>query len=149
MRCSTLLALSLVLIMANCSGSREYPGEKSSNPVQTTSSGLSYIDLVTGSGEEAQAGDRVTVHYTGYLMSGKKFDSSVDRNEPFAFLLGAGQVIRGWEEGVASMRVGGKRKLIIPPSQAYGERGAGGVIPPNAELVFDVELLKVQKGGAQ
>jgi FKBP-type peptidyl-prolyl cis-trans isomerase len=101
-------------------------------------------DLVVGNGATAQAGQSVVVHYTGWLTSGQKFDSSVDRNDPFDFRLGAGQVIPGWDQGVAGMQVGGKRKLTIPPSLAYGSRGAGGVIPPNATLVFEVELLAVR-----
>ena len=101
-------------------------------------------DLKRGSGAEAINGKQVTVHYTGTLAAdGKKFDSSLDRGQPFKFALGAGQVIRGWELGVAGMKVGGKRKLTIPAALGYGERGAGGVIPPNATLVFDVELLEV------
>ena len=107
----------------------------------TTESGLKYEDLVQGDGAEATAGKRVSVHYTGWLTDGSKFDSSVDRNSPFQFSLGAGMVIRGWDEGVQGMKIGGKRKLTIPPQLGYGERGAGGVIPPNATLVFEVELL--------
>ena len=110
-------------------------------------SGLKYTDSVVGTGATATKGHRVSVHYTGWLddhgKKGKKFDSSVDRGEPFAFSLGAQQVIRGWDEGVAGMKVGGKRTLTIPPELGYGARGAGGVIPPNATLIFDVELLKV------
>ncbi len=101
-------------------------------------------DLTVGSGDEAVAGKTVIVHYTGWLTNGSKFDSSKDRNDPFDFRLGAGQVIRGWDQGVAGMKVGGKRKLTIPPEMAYGSRGAGGVIPPNATLVFEVELLAVK-----
>ncbi|MDP2433317.1 MAG: FKBP-type peptidyl-prolyl cis-trans isomerase [Pseudomonadota bacterium] len=100
-------------------------------------------DLSVGEGTEAVAGKQVTVHYTGWLTNGTKFDSSLDRGEPFDFPLGRGHVIRGWDEGVAGMKVGGKRKLTIPPEMGYGARGAGGVIPPNATLVFDVELLAV------
>ncbi|QYZ66624.1 MAG: peptidylprolyl isomerase [Gammaproteobacteria bacterium (ex Lamellibrachia satsuma)] len=108
-----------------------------------TDSGLKYDDLVEGDGEVAAAGQTVSVHYTGWLTDGSKFDSSVDRNEPFSFSLGRGMVIRGWDEGVAGMKVGGKRKLTIPAQLGYGAAGAGGVIPPNATLVFDVELLSV------
>ena len=108
-----------------------------------TPSGLNIEDLVLGEGAVAAAGQNVTVHYTGRLINGSKFDSSKDRNDPFAFHLGAGQVIRGWDEGVQGMLVGGKRKLTIPPELGYGARGAGGVIPPNATLVFEVELLGV------
>jgi len=112
--------------------------------VITTRSGLKYIDEVEGTGATAKAGDRVTVHYTGKLKDGKKFDSSVDINKPFDFALGAGEVIKGWDEGVAGMKVGGKRKLIIPSDLAYGPNGRPPVIPPNAELHFDVELLKIR-----
>lgn len=109
----------------------------------TTPSGLIYDDVMVGSGEEATRGQTVSVHYTGWLTDGTKFDSSKDRNEPFEFPLGAGYVIRGWDEGVQGMRVGGVRKLTIPPELGYGARGAGGVIPPNATLVFEVELLEI------
>ena len=111
----------------------------------TTTSGLQYWTIVEGKGATAVAGKDVKVHYTGWLTDGKKFDSSVDRGEPFIFPLGAGRVIRGWDEGVAGMKVGGKRQLRIPPELGYGARGAGGVIPPNATLIFDVELLDVGK----
>jgi len=100
-------------------------------------------DFIVGTGPEAKAGDNVSVHYTGTLTDGTKFDSSVDRGQPFSFPLGKGRVIRGWDVGVAGMKVGGKRKLIIPPDEGYGAGGAGGVIPPNATLVFEVELLKI------
>jgi FKBP-type peptidyl-prolyl cis-trans isomerase len=106
-----------------------------------TSSGLQYADLVVGQGREAHAGETVTVHYTGTLLDGTKFDSSKDRDRPFSFRLGAGQVIKGWDEGVAGMKIGGTRKLVIPPQLGYGARGAGSVIPPNAVLIFIVELL--------
>lgn len=107
----------------------------------TTESGLIIEDTTPGTGSEAAAGQVVSVHYTGWLTDGRKFDSSKDRNQPFSFHLGAGQVIRGWDEGVAGMKEGGVRKLTIPPQLGYGARGAGGVIPPNATLVFEVELL--------
>ncbi len=108
-----------------------------------TDSGLKYEDLVEGDGAEAQAGQKVSVHYTGWLTDGTQFDSSVARNDPFQFALGKGMVIRGWDEGVTGMKVGGKRKLTIPPQLGYGAQGAGGVIPPNATLVFEVELLDI------
>ena len=104
---------------------------------------LTIEDTVIGTGEEAKAGQSVTVHYTGMFPDGRKFDSSLDRRDPFVFMLGAGMVIKGWDDGVQGMKVGGKRKLTVPPHMGYGERGAGGVIPPNATLVFEVELLSV------
>jgi FKBP-type peptidyl-prolyl cis-trans isomerase FkpA len=110
----------------------------------TTPSGLQYDDLLIGQGAAAQAGQFVTVHYTGWLTNGRKFDSSLDRGDPFSFHLGQGQVIAGWDEGVQGMQIGGKRKLTIPPDLGYGRYGAGGVIPPDATLVFEVELLGVQ-----
>lgn len=109
-----------------------------------TASGLVFEELTVGEGTTAKAGDRVSVHYTGWLTNGNKFDSSKDRRQPFDFPLGAGHVIAGWDEGVQGMKVGGVRKLTIPPQLGYGERGAGGVIPPNSTLVFEVELLAVR-----
>lgn len=111
----------------------------------TTASGLKYVDVVVGKGASPAPGKMVKVHYTGTLENGKKFDSSVDRKEPFSFTIGVGQVIRGWDEGVMTMKVGGKRKLIIPSELGYGRRGAGSDIPPNSTLLFDVELLDVAK----
>jgi FKBP-type peptidyl-prolyl cis-trans isomerase len=129
-------------VKADTTGAKVKPAE----PI-TTKSGLKYTDVAVGKGQEAKAGDMVEVHYTGWLYEngkkGTKFDSSRDRNQPFKFLLGAHQVITGWDEGVAGMKIGGKRELIIPPALAYGSRGAGGVIPANATLWFDVELLAV------
>ncbi len=112
--------------------------------IVTTPSGLQYEEVVEGQGPQLKPGDTVVVHYTGWLTNGKKFDSSHDRGQPFEFTVGQGQVIKGWDEGVGSMKVGGKRKLTIPPDLAYGARGAGGVIPPNAVLIFDVELLRIK-----
>ncbi|HYW08959.1 MAG TPA: FKBP-type peptidyl-prolyl cis-trans isomerase [Longimicrobium sp.] len=116
----------------------------SDEAMTTTPSGLQYLDEVVGDGKEARSGDLVSVHYTGTLTDGKKFDSSRDRNKPFEFPLGAGTVIRGWDEGVAGMKVGGKRRLVIPADLGYGSRGAGHVIPPNSTLVFDVELIGIR-----
>ena len=140
---ATLIALiltSMVPMVSDDSASAQ-PAAK---PV-TTSSGLQMIDTKVGTGASPRTNQTAVVHYTGWLyengVKGKKFDSSVDRNEPFEFPVGAGRVIRGWDEGVASMKVGGKRTLIVPPQLGYGARGAGGAIPPNATLIFDVELL--------
>jgi FKBP-type peptidyl-prolyl cis-trans isomerase FkpA len=142
------LILLAVVVAAGChrGGSK---GFSASLGVDTTKmakapSGLWYSDLAPGKGDSAVAGRTVTVHYTGWLPDGTKFDSSRDRGEPFAFTLGAGQVISGWDEGVKGMKVGGRRKLVLPPPLAYGEAGAPPAIPPNATLVFDVEVLKVE-----
>jgi FKBP-type peptidyl-prolyl cis-trans isomerase len=124
-------------------GSTAAPTKVTGKPTQTVS-GLEYWDIKVGTGPTAVKGQTVKVHYTGWLTTGKKFDSSVDRGEPFTFSLGAGQVIKGWDEGVAGMKVGGKRQLRIPPEIGYGSQGAGGVIPGNATLIFDVELLGVR-----
>lgn len=123
--------------------SGEQQGAAPSGLVRTPS-GLQYLDEVVGTGPTPQPGQTVVVHYRGWLDNGTEFDSSYSRGQPFEFVLGAGQVIRGWEEGIATMRVGGKRRLIIPPELAYGASGAGGVIPPNARLTFEVELLGVR-----
>ncbi len=137
-----LAALALAVPMAMAQTDTSAPSPVSGKG-KTTSSGLTYWDIAVGSGATATKGKTVTVHYTGWLSNGKKFDSSVDKGRPFQFALGAGQVIAGWDEGVAGMKVGGKRQLKIPPQLGYGARGAGGVIPPNATLIFDVELLGV------
>jgi peptidylprolyl isomerase len=122
-------------------------GEKASTMaenMETTPSGLQYVDTKVGTGASPQKGQQAVVHYTGWLVDGKKFDSSKDRGQPFTFAVGRGEVIKGWDEGVATMKVGGTRKLVIPPDLAYGARGAGGVIPPNATLTFEVELLEIR-----
>ena len=137
---STLLLL-LGLTAFTFAEEKKMSSNEAAGRVVTTESGLQYIDLVVGTGRQAELGDTATVHYTGWLADGKKFDSSVDRKEPFSFRVGAGQVIKGWDEGVGTMKAGGKRKLTIPPQLGYGARGAGSVIPPNATLTFDVELL--------
>jgi peptidylprolyl isomerase len=138
-----LLALAVILVTTTT-----LAAEPTKSPAQekvvTTASGLKYVDLKVGEGAEAKSGKNVMVNYVGTLADGTKFDSSYDRREPFPFKIGAGQVILGWEEGVVGMKVGGKRKLIIPPALAYGEPGAPPRIPPNATLVFEVELLAVQ-----
>src|SRR5438034_2712711 len=141
----SLLAIAgLCLSQLGC-GEDKPTGKAGNTDKGGTTAALKIEDLKEGTGPAVRAGDTVEVHYTGWLKDGKKFDSSLDRNEPFSFELGAGKVIKGWDEGVAGMKVGGKRKLIIPPELGYGARGAGGVIPPNAELTFEVELLKVKK----
>ena len=142
--CAVLVVIAIAVMSLAAVSERSFA--QTPKPV-TTPSGLSYIDTKAGTGA-AGAGKTATVHYTGWLYNngtkGAKFDSSVDRNEPFSFPVGAGRVIKGWDEGVASMKVGGKRTLIVPPQLGYGARGAGGVIPPNATLMFDVELLAVR-----
>lgn len=119
-------------------------GAMSAEKPEITASGLRITDLVVGTGAEASSGQTVVVHYRGTLEDGRQFDASYDRGTPFSFPLGAGRVIKGWDEGVQGMKVGGKRKLVIPPDLGYGTRGAGGVIPPNATLIFEVELLEVK-----
>ena len=141
-----LLGLGLALGTAVQAGPQDKDKEKEKEKkVITTKSGLKYSDEKEGTGEEAKKGDTVQVHYTGWLKDGTKFDSSKDRGRPFSFVLGAGKVIKGWDEGVAGMKAGGKRKLIIPSDLAYGKRGFPPVIPADAELTFEVELLKVAK----
>jgi len=145
-----LFALFLIFaVLAIASGRAQTDNTsptKVTGKAKKTSSGLEYWDITVGTGTTATSGKTVKVHYTGWLTDGKKFDSSVDRGQPFTFALGGGQVIKGWDEGVAGMKVGGKRQLRIPPDLGYGARGAGGgVIPPNAILIFDVELLDVAK----
>jgi FKBP-type peptidyl-prolyl cis-trans isomerase len=140
---STCVLIALTLILGG-EGTMAATENNSSSQEVITSSGLKYVDQVLGTGDVAVAGKTTTVHYTGWLENGKKFDSSVDRGQPFSFPLGGGRVIRGWDEGVEGMKVGGKRKLTIPSDLGYGSRGAGGVIPPNATLIFDVELLGVK-----
>lgn len=163
---SVLVAATMLALLAGCQGREEPPpaetqGETAAEPaatetpgptevpadaeVVTTESGLRYVDLVVGNGAAPEPGQIAVVNYTGWLTDGTKFDSSYDRGQPFTFPVGRGRVIKGWDEGVASMKVGGKRKLMIPPDLGYGEEGAGGgLIPPNAELVFEVELLDVR-----
>jgi len=138
--------LASAAIFSYASWKRNQPSEITQiqgENMTTTESGLAYEEIVVGEGPQAQAGDTVSVHYTGWLEDETKFDSSKDRNQPFEFQLGAGMVIKGWDEGVAGMQVGGTRKLIIPSELGYGSRGAGGVIPPNATLIFEVELLAI------
>jgi FKBP-type peptidyl-prolyl cis-trans isomerase len=138
------LLLLAGLVVVALTGPRTTAGDDKGGKTVTTDSGLMYQDLKEGTGEAAKKGDTVEVHYTGWLKDGTKFDSSLDRGQPFSFQLGAGRVIKGWDEGVAGMKAGGKRKLIIPPDLAYGKKGAGGVIPADAELTFEVELLKIK-----
>ena len=147
MRCvlSTVGAFLAILSVATIvSAGQQTTGKQHSEKMIATPSGLKYIDLVVGDGRTAELGDTAIVHYTGWLENGMKFDSSLDRNEPFSFRIGSGMVIKGWDEGVGSMKKGGKRKLIIPPHLGYGARGAGNIIPPNATLMFEVELLDLR-----
>ena len=137
----TLFAMATETIQADASA---LGGPMTVDKPQITDSGLQYTDLEVGTGAEASAGQTVVVHYRGTLEDGSQFDASYDRGQPFSFPLGAGRVIKGWDEGVQGMKVGGKRKLVIPPDLGYGARGAGGVIPPNATLIFEVELLEVK-----
>lgn len=132
--CFTLLAGP---ILTGCSEEKKNTGEI------TTPSGLRYTDLALGTGESPKFGEKVTIHYTGFLMDGKKFDSSKDRYQPYSFIVGSGTTLGGWEEGVLTMKVGGKRKLIVPSGLAYGERGVQGAVPPNATVVFEIDLLSI------
>jgi peptidylprolyl isomerase len=148
------IMMTAVLLTAGCVKHQQAAKSETAAPAnptatlsggaKTTASGLQYTDKVVGTGDQPVPGQTCKMHYTGWLTNGTKFDSSLDRNEPFEFTLGVGQVIKGWDEGVGTMRVGGKRKLVIPPELGYGAKGAGGVIPPNATLIFDVELLGVR-----
>ena len=142
-RIGLLVILGMAMTTSGDAQNNASPTKVNGKPV-TTTSGLQYWDIAAGTGATAVAGKNVSVHYTGWLTDGKKFDSSLDRGQPFVFPLGGGRVIKGWDEGVAGMKVGGKRQLRIPPELGYGARGAGGVIPPNATLIFDVELLDVK-----
>jgi peptidylprolyl isomerase len=153
MKRSAIVAATCAILALGCNRGTDTPagstapGEKATTMaenMETTPSGLQYVDTKEGTGASPKAGQTAVVHYTGWLVDGKKFDSSKDRGQPFSFAVGRGQVIKGWDEGVATMKVGGTRKLVIPPDLAYGARGAGGVIPPNATLTFEVELLEVR-----
>lgn len=143
-----LLLTASLLVAQTSTQKRSAPNTnaptKVTGPGVTTASGLQYWDIKVGTGQEAKDGDHVKVHYTGWLTSGKKFDSSVDAHQPFELTLGKGEVIKGWDEGIAGMKVGGKRQLRIPPDLAYGAKGYPGVIPPNATLIFDVQLLAIK-----
>ena len=148
---AALLAAAFPFLISACADPQNGKADQTAPAAQaeggetvTTSTGLKYVDLKVGEGPEAAPGQTVEVHYTGWLENGTKFDSSLDRQEPFTFRLGAGEVIDGWDQGVAGMKVGGKRKLTIPPDLGYGDQGAGGAIPPGATLIFEVELLGVQ-----
>lgn len=143
MKGSSAGASTSVSAPAEAPSAVNYPGWPSTATIRTLADGLKIEELAPGMGEPAKTGNTVTVHYTGYLLNGTKFDSSLDRGTPFTFHLGEGQVIKGWDEGLVGMRVNGRRKLVIPPSLGYGAMGTGGVIPPNATLVFDVEMLAI------
>lgn len=138
------LTLLMTAVLAGCASKSDSTKTKESGGIITTDSGLKYQDLTTGTGDEAEKGDTVSVHYDGRLTDGTKFDSSRDRDQPFSFKIGAGQVIKGWDEGVAGMKVGGVRKLIIPADLGYGANGVPGVIPGDATLIFEVELLAIK-----
>lgn len=141
-----LIVIVIVLFFVSSTPSDQL-GKLNTGELADAEGGVSELeieDLVEGSGDEAKDGNKVTLHYTGTLTDGTKFDSSLDRDEPFTFILGEGEVIKGWDQGVAGMKVGGKRKLTIPPELGYGDRGAGDDIPPGATLIFEVELLKVE-----
>lgn len=141
---TTLRTVTAVVVFALVALANPMIGQDEEPEMTTTDSGLQYVDLAVGDGPAAKKGDRVRVHYTGWLEDGTKFDSSVDRGQPFTFGLGRREVIKGWDEGVAGMQIGGKRKLIIPAKLGYGDRGAGnGLIPPGATLIFEVELLGI------
>ena len=148
----TFPLLLLLVAVAGCGvaptpggqGAAGQSGASQAGKEVTTASGLKYTDVQIGTGATAQAGKTVSVHYTGTLTDGKKFDSSLDRGQPITFPLGTGKVIKGWDEGIAGMKVGGKRRLVIPPDLGYGARGSAPVIPPNATLIFDVELMDVK-----
>ncbi len=141
---AVLVLITVAAVAAACSQSPASAGGGGGGNEVTTPSGLKYTDVKEGTGAQPRAGQTAVVHYTGWLLDGTKFDSSKDRGQPFSFPVGQGQVIKGWDEGVATMKVGGKRRLTIPPDLGYGARGAGNVIPPNATLTFEVELLEVR-----
>ena len=143
MKSSLIYAVVLMSMVVGLLCGASFSGAEKEKPVET-SSGLQYLDLVKGPGREAHVGETASVHNTGWFKDDTKFDSSLDRGQPFQFRLGAGRVIRGWDEGIVGMNIGSKRKLIIPPHLGYGKRGAGRVIPPNATLIFEVELLDLR-----
>jgi FKBP-type peptidyl-prolyl cis-trans isomerase len=142
-RYSVALLACLALVQTGVAMQEKKDDKGKEEKIVTTKSGLKYVELEEGKGPEAKAGEEVTVHYTGWLKDGKKFDSSKDRGKPFPVTVGVGQVIKGWDEGLQGMKAGGKRKLIIPADLAYGARGFPGAIPPNAELTFEIEMIKI------